>query len=118
MRWPLDRSCPKELSEDFQIHHDTDAATGRTSVWDSGPEYFGVEGSSLNLDTAHWRHVIVRDAKLSYTGKYLWLSDVYLLNCTFDIERNVDGQRLVDALLSPMPINFASADQSIPTPAR
>jgi len=75
----------------------------------SGPEFIGVEASVIFLDDAHWKNVVVRNTTLRYSGRYLYLHNVYLINCSYDIEHNQNGARLLQAVLGGMPMNIELA---------
>jgi len=72
------------------------------------PREFLVEalGYNIALDHYHVKNVIIRDAKITYTGGPLILENVYFVNCTFEISQQANGQEFAKSLLNTSSVIF------------
>jgi hypothetical protein len=70
-------------------------------------QYIGVQtapGTTIFLDGLRLKNVIFVNSQIGYDGdKPLMLENVYFVNCTFTGKQNPQGERFLDAALSPSP---------------
>jgi len=72
------------------------------------PRYFLLDapGREVMLDGEHLRNVIVRHAKIVYSGGPVVLENVYFVNCSFAIYKNKDGNELTGSILQSAGTTF------------
>jgi hypothetical protein len=54
-----------------------------------------LSGCQQHIDGVVWQNVVFLNARIIYGGGPLTLEDVTVVNCTFTVERNNDGFRLL-----------------------
>lgn len=64
---------------------------------------------ALLLDDMYLKNVIVRNARINYSGGPARLDNVYFVNCTFEILQQPHGQEFAKALLDTSSITFHAA---------
>jgi hypothetical protein len=89
---------PEQNGARFQhIGHDTNE--GR----DSGNQFILGRNGTLQLDGMELRHVILIGVAVVYHGGPVVLDDVYFFNCSFTVDRGLQGEAFAKALLEPVP---------------
>jgi hypothetical protein len=64
---------------------------------------------AVSLDGMYLKNVIVRNARVHYSGRPVRLDNVYFVNCTFEIVQQPHGQEFARALLDTSSVTFATA---------
>lgn len=62
--------------------------------------------NSIGLDNARMRHVVLMNAKVTYSGGLISLDDVHFVNCTFDINPSEATFALAESILSGPAAHF------------
>jgi len=69
-------------------------------------EHADVSHFEIALDNMLLRNAIIRNARFSYQGGPLILTNVYFVDCFFDVERVEQGQKFAKTLLASVATNF------------
>jgi tetratricopeptide (TPR) repeat protein len=87
----------------------TSMASPRLNSW---REYIFIETKAhLSLDGTDLKNVVIQDASIAYRyDSPLRLTNVYFVNCTFELPRSARAEVLVKALLNPAPTTFRTED--------
>jgi hypothetical protein len=75
-----------------------------------GNQYIFAEGGSVVLDNMQLRNVVLKNVRITYGGGPLRLTDVYFINCTFEMEQDRNTQGFAIAALAPDPATSFSAE--------
>ena len=68
-----------------------------------GNRYIVAQGGDVLIDGLQLKSVVFVNTHIYYRGGPIILSNVYFLNCTFEIEQSANAQGLAVALLAPVP---------------
>lgn len=71
-----------------------------------GAVYMILTGNAISIDDSNYRHVVLQNVEVHYSGKPMMLEDVIFVNCTFVFENTAPARKLVDDLLVASSINF------------
>ena len=63
-------------------------------------------GGSIGLDNARMKHVILMNAKVTYSGGLISLDDVQFVNCSFEFNPTPAGFELAESILSAPTARF------------
>ena len=62
-----------------------------------------VQSDALQLDNMQMRNVVLKDSRILYDGGPLLMSNVFFVNCTFEVKETRYSQGLLMAALAPNP---------------
>jgi hypothetical protein len=97
-------TAPKELAAQvMKIGEDKDAGKAL------GVAYLFGYGGGVVLDGMQLRNVVFRDVRIVYGGGPLKMTNVFFLNCTFEMKPDVNTLKLASAALTPGPATSFSA---------
>jgi hypothetical protein len=90
---------PKEQAAEFTLIGKPDLNESRPK----GNSLILLDGGALTLDGTRLKNVVFRNVYIVYDGGPLIMNDVYFINCTFQMKRNTNEQKLLLTALSPSP---------------
>jgi hypothetical protein len=68
-----------------------------------GTKYIFDFGGTVVLDGMQFRNVVFRNTKIIYRGGPVQMTNVFFINCTFDMKLNENSHNLALAILEPAP---------------
>jgi hypothetical protein len=66
--------------------------------------------SLLPIDGLHFRNVVLKNARVVYSGGPILLENVKFIDCTFDLPRNEDTMSFARSVLQTQEVAFSKAD--------
>jgi hypothetical protein len=69
----------------------------------TGPAFLLIKNAQLFMGNMVMKNIIIQDSHVVYRGDPIELENVYFVNCTFDVRREVRGQQFAKAIFSTSP---------------
>jgi hypothetical protein len=72
-----------------------------------GRAYVVGVGGEVVLDNMNMRNVVFQNAHIKYSGGPVKMSNIYFVNCTFDLPKNEQGEQFALSILDSPAISFS-----------
>jgi hypothetical protein len=69
----------------------------------TGPAFLLIKYAQLSLDNMVMKNIIIQDSHIVFRGNPVQLENVYFVNCTFDVSREIRGRQFANAMFSASP---------------
>jgi hypothetical protein len=93
-------SAPAESAAKLQT-----IGENRNEKLNVGDAYLILDGGALALDATEFRNVILRNVHIYYYGGPVKMTNVYFVNCTFEMKPGQNSQKLALATLAGGPVD-------------
>lgn len=77
-----------------------------------GNEFLYLDGGGLEIDDTEMKNVILTNVHVVYKGGALTMTNVYFVNCTFEMPFQPNGIRLADSILQPSPATYFKSESA------